>query len=48
MDKNVWTISGVKVTVDENTNLYGDFVIGQPRAGGRDDLGKRDLAGDDD
>ena len=30
MDDNVWTISGVKVTIDENTNLYGDFVIGNP------------------
>ena len=30
MDDNVWTISGIKVTVDENTNLYGDFVIGNP------------------
>ena len=30
MDDNVWTISGIKVTVDENTTLYGDFVIGNP------------------
>jgi len=26
----VWTISGIKVTVGENTTLYGDFVVGNP------------------
>ncbi|MBP1693960.1 MAG: hypothetical protein H6Q37_1843 [Chloroflexi bacterium] len=32
MDKDVWIISGIKVTVDENTTLYGDFVAGNPVA----------------
>ena len=27
---NVWGISGIKVTVDSNTTLYGDFVVGNP------------------
>jgi len=30
MDNNIWIISGIKVTVDENTTLYGDFVVGNP------------------
>jgi len=30
MDKDVWVISGIKVTVDENTTLNGDFVLGNP------------------
>lgn len=30
MDDNLWIISGIKVTVDENTALYGDFMAGNP------------------
>jgi hypothetical protein len=30
MDKDVWVISGIKVTVDGNTTLNGDFVLGNP------------------
>ncbi len=29
---NVWIISGIKVTVDKSTTLYGDFVLGNPVA----------------
>jgi hypothetical protein len=30
MDNNIWTISGIKVTVGESTTLYGDFEEGNP------------------
>ena len=30
MGKDVWVISGIKVTVDGNTTLNGDFVLGNP------------------
>jgi LysM repeat protein len=30
INNNVWIISGIKVTVDGNTTLYGDFVLGNP------------------
>ncbi len=30
MDNNVWTISGIKVTVDASTTLNGDFEAGNP------------------
>ena len=30
ISNDVWVISGIKVTVDGNTTLYGDFVIGNP------------------
>ncbi|MBP1701806.1 MAG: hypothetical protein H6Q38_913 [Chloroflexi bacterium] len=29
---DVWVISGIKVAVDSNTTLYGDFVVGNPVA----------------
>ena len=32
MGNDVWVISGIKVTVDGNTTLYGDFVLGNPVA----------------
>jgi hypothetical protein len=32
MDKDVWIISGIKVTVGSDTTLYGDFVVGNPVA----------------
>ena len=32
IDNDVWVISGIKVTVDANTTLYGDFVPGNPVA----------------
>jgi hypothetical protein len=32
IDRKVWTISGIKVTVDINTTLYGEFVLGNPVA----------------
>jgi hypothetical protein len=32
MGKSIWVISGIKVTVDANTTLYSDFVIGNPVA----------------
>ena len=30
LDKDVWVISGIKVTVDGNTTLNNDFVLGNP------------------
>jgi hypothetical protein len=30
ISNDVWVISGIKVTVDANTTLYGDFVVGNP------------------
>jgi hypothetical protein len=32
IDRKVWIISGIKVTVDINTTLYGEFVLGNPVA----------------
>ncbi len=32
INNSIWVISGIQVTVDENTTLYGDFVIGNPVA----------------
>ncbi len=32
INDNIWLISGIQVTVDANTTLYGDFVIGNPVA----------------
>ncbi len=32
LSNDVWVISGIKVTVDKSTTLYGDFVVGNPVA----------------